>query len=168
MSINKDDIKNCVIRPSLKKVGLYSPPAENLLLATMAQETLGGRYLIQHTKRGIFWSGGYGIYQMEEKTYNDLLENFLVQKPDLKENILKACNYREFPSAYDMVADLQLATIMARVLYLRVKAPLPSINDLEGIWGYYKQYWNTYLGKATRTSFIKNYENYVGYYEEKS
>jgi hypothetical protein len=67
-----------------------------------------------------------------------------------------------------MIFNLKYATAMARIHYLRISEPLPQFNDIEGMWNYYKQYYNTPKGAATRDQFMGNYAKYVkSYYEGK-
>ena len=47
---------------------------------------------------------------------------------------------------------------MARIKYWRVPKKLPVENDIEGMAKYWKDYYNTSLGKGTPEKFIKAYE----------
>jgi hypothetical protein len=49
--------------------------------------------------------------------------------------------------------NLVLAAPIARLLYWQVPEPLPP-RTLAGLWGYYKQYWNTPAGRTTEAEFI--------------
>jgi len=160
MSIKCSHLRECIIQPILKKVGLYSIDAEELLVATCAQETLGGKFLIQEGKKGIFKKGALGILQMEAATYADIWK-YLSKIPELENNILAACNFQVIPDAYDMVGNLNYSILMGRINYFRVKEKLPPANDIEAIWLYYKKYWNTELGAATRKAFLSNYQKYI-------
>src|SRR5260221_1196758 len=78
-------------RPSL--VDLYTKDSEELLVAIMATESLGGKYLTQ--KNG---GPARGIYQMEERTYEDIWKNYLLPSNEAKirvliSSIFKAINY---------------------------------------------------------------------------
>jgi len=153
-------LRQCVIQPILKKIGLYSLDAEELLIATAAHESLGGYYLIQENSKGIFTKGGLGIYQMEGASFNDLWKHFQ-RMPELIAGLKTACNLAEDPDSYQMVGNLEFATVMARVFYFRDPKPLPKHDDLDEIWLYYKRVWNTNAGRATKESFVKNYHAYI-------
>lgn len=47
-----------------------------------------------------------------------------------------------------------LSVVMCRVKYKLIPKAIPS--DSEGQWLYYKKYYNSYLGKATREEYIEN------------
>jgi len=38
---------------------------------------------------------------------------------------------------------------------------LPDHNDLEGMWKFYKRFYNSYLGAAIKEQFYANYKKYV-------
>ena len=143
--ININDLRTHVIQPVLKRLELYSPAAEQLLLATaMAESKL--EYLQQ--VRG----PARGIYQMEPATHDDIWRNFLRYKDRLANNVA-VCMTAE--SRIDQLrSNLAYATAMCRVHYFRVPAPLPAAGDALGIARYWKQYYNTNLGKGTVEGFL--------------
>ena len=149
MGIRAKDLRECVIRPTLYKLDLYSLEAEELLLLTAAQESKLGYYLKQ--------VGGpaLGIYQIEPATHRDILR-YLYHKPELRDIIDSLAT-----SANDseLIWNLAYSTAIARVKYLMVPEAIPL--TLEGQARYYKQYYNTPLGRATEDEAIKNYINYV-------
>lgn len=127
---------------------LYSRDAEELLIATAAHETFLGYFLYQEGGPAL------GIYQMEPKTENDLWNNFIYYKLNIR-NILPD------PIEADLEYDLKYQTIMARLLYYRVPEDIPNWKDLEGIARYWKKWWNTPKGKGTIEDFKRNYRTYV-------
>ena len=151
-----------LLRPSLVAINLYSEDAEELLIATMANETLGGTFLSQVNGPAL------GVYQMEPQTYDDLWRHFIANDVPLMKNILNACQYIQIPPSQHLLWNLRLATIMARVYYLRARTPLPSKDDLDAIWKYYKDYWNTSKGSAVQDVFIKSYNRFIGKKETSS
>lgn len=156
MSIQKDQLKNLIIEPTLKEIDLHSEAAVKLLLGTAAQESHLGTYV--HQIKGPALS----IYQIEPKTYNDIVNKFILTKPTLSSKICKACNFVGLPAPDRMITDLKFATIMCRVYYLRIAEALPDANDLEGLARYWKKYYNTHFGKGKPEEFIANYKKYVG------
>lgn len=151
MGINRDQLLNYVIRPTLEKLGLSSPSAENLLLGTAAQESHMGTFL--HQVNG----PAKGIYQMEDPTHNDIWENYLKFKPDLCRNVLiiGKCD------SDNLITNLVYATAMARIQYLRAPEGLPSASDIPGMAAYWKKYYNTPEGAGSVDEFMNNYYIYV-------
>jgi hypothetical protein len=140
-----------LIQTTLEPLLLYSSAAEELLLATCAQESHMGYYRRQ--------VGGpaLGIFQMEPASFHDICVNYLQYHPilDSKINVLG-------PRAPDeLVNNDALAIAMARVQYLRAPEPLPYPTDLKAIWTLYKLRWNTPQGAATIEQFYRNYKTLV-------
>jgi len=143
-----------IIRDALDPLKLYSVKAEELLVITAAQESLGGTYLWQNDRLGFPKGPALGVYQMEPATYKDLFVNFLSFHEQL---LLRMTPGPDKPER--MVYDLYYATQIARLYYYRFKEAIPE--DLEGQLRYYKKYWNTELGKATIAEARKNYERFL-------
>lgn len=148
MSINANQLREKIVRPTLKAVDLWSQAAENLLMGTCAQESNGGHYIVQ-TK-----GPAKGIFQCEPATHDYLIQ-VLKNKPDLygKLSDFLGGNF----TAERLVYDLRYATIICRLHYLFVPAALPDANDINALGAYYKKYYNTYLGKATVNGFVNKY-----------
>lgn len=157
--ISNSQFRECIVRPSLRAINLYSENAEELLVATMAHESLGGTYLAQQGAQGIVTKGGLGVYQMEKATHDYVVSTLSISRvADVK----GACNFFVYPDAEQMVCNLDYATIMARLNYLRFKDALPDAKDMDGIWNYYKIHWNSSLGSATKDSFVLHYKQFIG------
>ncbi len=135
---------------------MYSESAEEIIIATLAQETLGGCFVRQVKGPAL------GIYQMEPVTYDSLWAHYISQDENLARRILNGCQYLQRPPAEHLVHNLKLATMMTRIYYRQVRDPLPAKDDIEGIWNYYKIFYNTTLGSATKDQFMKNYVKFVG------
>lgn len=153
--LNNSQVRELIIQPALDKIAAYSEEAEELLVATLAHESLGGTYLSQIKGPAL------GIYQMEAATYDQLWQGFITTRPVLMRNLLTGCGYVVRPDASVMVHNLWYATMMARIYYLRVPDKLPAADDLQAIYQYYKSYWNTALGKADEGSFMKHYQQFT-------
>ncbi len=152
---NSTQLRELVIKPTLIDLLMYSKEAEELLVFTCANESLGGTYLHQVNGPAL------GIYQMEPGTYNDIWANFILFKRDILLQLQHSFDIGRMPSEDRLVYDIRFATAMARIHYMRVKSPLPSANDINGIWNYYKTYYNTIGGKANYIDAIKNYEKFT-------
>jgi hypothetical protein len=151
MSIDTKQLKLYVVIPTLTDLNLWSDSATNLLLGTCAQESAMGTYLKQVVGPAL------GIYQIEPATHADVWDNYLRFKPDLAHKVL-SLGKRDDKS---LITNLAYATAIARIIYLRVAAPLPGSADIEGLARYWKQYYNTPLGKGCVADFIANYKKYV-------
>ena len=147
-----------VVRPVLQDLLLWSPEAERLVLGTACQESECGRYLVQ---LGNVKGGGLGIYQMEEKSYKDHWINYLQHKPVLAAKVChwSVCVPPEVPDATEMIGNLNFATAMCRIHYLRVAEPIP--NELTKQARYWKSAYNTKLGKGTPEQYISNWRRFV-------
>lgn len=141
-----------IVERTLADFGYYTPDSANLILGTIAQESAYGKYRKQINGPAL------GICQMEPATFNDIVNNFLKYHPDIVERIKSVCHVNVL-SAPDMVSNDQLAICMCRVHYLRQKGAIPT--TIEGYAQYWKQWYNTPLGKGTEQEFIRNYHLHV-------
>jgi hypothetical protein len=145
-----------IIRPVLEGLQLYTPVAEELLIATMAHESKGGAFLKQTNGSAL------GVYQMEPKTHDDIWLRFMPNHSEITHRLMTTCVMSTKPSANMMIFNLYYATAMARIFYLDCKAALPATTDIDVLWLYYKQWWNTNGGKATYEEFLSDYCSFTG------
>lgn len=155
MPINAQQIRNLIVIPTLEKLGMHSESATELLLGTMATESNFGTFIKQIGK-----GPALGIFQMEPATHDDIRDNFLKHRQSICNTILHEFNYANFVASR-LVYDMQYATIMTRLHYLRVPEALPSANNLPALAAYWKQFYNTRFGKGDEDDFIKNYNRFV-------
>ncbi len=144
-----------IIRNTLTPAQLWSPAAEELLMATSAQESHLGQYRHQINGPAI------GIYQMEPGDHDDIWRNYLAYKPALAAIAAAASKDPAHPAS-EMQLNDQYATVMCRIHYMRCPKALPSASDLNGLWLYYKVNYNSVNGAATQPQFDANYHRYVG------
>ena len=164
MSINLNDFSTEVVRKPLMQVGLYTVADEQLIVRTAAVESRLGEFLIQ--------KGGpaLGPFQMEPETHQDIYQNFLNYKPDLRSVILSACGYYDNPPADAMITNLKYAAIMCRIHYLRRQLsktnprPTPRAGDVTAQGEYWKQYYNSALGAGSVEKFISASNKIIGDY----
>lgn len=150
-----------LIREVLEPKGLYSPPAEELLVLTAAAESLGGAYLYQVK------GPARGIFQMEPATERDILSNYVRYKTNLRDVLKQFIQFNADGTwAYrindPLTYSLEYQVVMARIHYLRDKFIIPPHTDVEGLASYWKRVYNTYLGKGTVAGATKKYLEYVG------
>lgn len=150
-----------LIREVLEPKGLYSTNAEELLVLTVATESLGGQYIYQ-TK-----GPARGMTQMEPATEHDLLTNFVFFKSELRD-VLKQFVVFNADGTYTkrindpLTYSLEYQILMARIHYLRKPGTIPPSTDVKGLAKYWKDHYNTKLGKGTVEEAMKKYNNYVG------
>lgn len=147
-----NQLKEEIIAPTLRSIGMYNPQAVNLLVGTMAQESILGRYFVQNGS-----GPALGAYQMEPNTHDDILKNYVVYRPVMMSK-LNDLGYHDFHHSV-LKYDIRYATIFARLHYKRVPEKLPvKVSEMAVYW---KEYYNTKLGKGTEQEFIDNYQRYV-------
>lgn len=143
LGLDPDQLRELVIRPTLKHLDLWSLASENLVLGTAIVESK-----LKAIKQ--YGTGpALGLWQMEPFTHNDIWRTHLIGRP-LGDKV------RSFvpvsfgvPSPSHLMTSLQYGAAMCRIHYLRVRAPLPAPNDALGMAKYWKDYYNTRLGKGT-------------------
>lgn len=139
-----------LIQQTLTPLNLYSVDAAELLMATCAQESLLGEY--RHQVNG----PAIGIFQDEPGDFNDLWAHYL-SGTHLGDSIAALASTQP-PRPIELQNNDPFAIAICRVHYLRVKHPLPSATDLNGLWHYYKTYYNSVFGAATQEQFYRNYK----------
>lgn len=147
--VNKTQFVRYVIEPTLKKIGLYNESATNLLVMIAAHESMKGHYIVQTTGQA------KGLFQMEDATHDYLLAWLKKNKPELYVKVVALADNE--PTAMKMVTDLDYATAMARVFFLRFPEALPFGSDVDAMAAYAKRRWNTSLGKATPADYKQAY-----------
>ena len=153
--ISCKQLRKYIIAPILNKLKLYSAEAEELLIFTCATESHGGSFIVQ--------VGGpaLGIYQMEPKTYYNLYEHTIKGNSHLCYLLGLHFGFSSLPTEDRLIYDLYYATAMTRIFYFAISEALPSANNTDLIWEYYKKYYNTYLGKAVKEKAIEDYQKFI-------
>lgn len=151
MSLNPTQFRDLIERV-LTEIDKYSEPAVNLLLGTAAQESAFGTYIRQINGPAL------GVFQMEPNTEADCWMNYLLYRKALVGDIVRITGI-SMPNTWHLEGNLIYQIVMARVHYLRVSEPIPE--DVPGMAEYWKEYYNTRLGKGTPGEFEKNYLRYV-------
>ena len=154
MSFDKHQFRDFIDR-ILKAVELHSEAATDLLLKTAAHESKFGTYLRQVKGPAL------GVFQVEPDTEKDIWLNYLRFNPELIAKI-KNLTGIDGPNLSALEGDLRYQVIMARLVYRRIKSPLPSPIDILGQAKYWKKHYNTLLGAGNEIDFVKAAEKYVG------
>lgn len=135
-------------RPELK-----SSPAIELLMLTAATESRLGTYFRQVNGPAL------GIFQIEPATEEDMYKHFL-QYPKNADLYGWVDSLRTKGDLYDLKYNIAYQIALARIHYWRVPKGLPSENPIELAY-YWKEYFNTSLGRGTVTKAVTDYENLV-------
>lgn len=138
---------NYVIKPTLEKIQLDSPAAVKLLLGTALVES-GELYYLKQLGNG----PALGLYQIEPATHDDVWDNFLQFRKELRRDVLSFLAPVPEPKE-QLITNLAYSTVMARLVYYRVKAGLPPHDDHRALAGYWKLYYNTPKGKGDPEKF---------------
>ena len=115
MGIDTEDFRIYVIRPTLQKLGITMPAAEQLLLGTAAAESSLGAFLKSEGQRTS------GIYRMHGLTHRHIWDDYLASRPDLASHVRGIASQREFlnnPHA-ELTTNLSYATAIAWLAYAR-------------------------------------------------
>lgn len=157
--ISNRQFRKYIVQPACRCIDAYSREAEEILIATMAHESLGGTYLVQETAEGNRVKGGaISFFQIQENAYDDVIE-FAKVRPKYIQFIRDMnCNGWVYET---MLHDIFYSAIIARFNYMRFPEPLPAADDINAIWEYYSKYWNR-GGKAKKDDFILHYRQFTG------
>jgi hypothetical protein len=159
--IASHDLRIYVVRPTLKRLDLWSEAAENLIIGTAAQESRLGTYLHQINGPAL------GIFQVEPATHGDLWKNYLNYRPSLASKIAGFASRHNSDihsmrvEDSELVTNLAYSTAIARMVYYRVPESLPDSDDIPALATYWKTYFNTYLGRGRPEEFEQNYRKMV-------
>ena len=115
--MNRQQLISNVIEPVLEDMEVYSKDAENLLIMIAAHESREGHYLCQVRGPAI------GIYQMEPRTHDDIIDFLERDRPELLNKLL---NWTPRIDPNLMAGNHYYATFMARAFFLRFPEEIPS------------------------------------------
>ena len=145
-----------VIKPVLEKMGASSEAAQELLLGTALQESLFLQY-----RRQIGGGPAVSYFQMEPATHNDIWDNYLKYRQELAAMAISFLSSESADKISELENNDEYATAMARIHYMRVPAALPKAGDVSAQANYWKQYYNTPLGKGKPHEYIEKWQHYL-------
>ena len=137
-----------IIKETLDHMNLYSEDALEMIYRTGKAES-GYRTLQQY-------GGGpaLGFFQMEPATYRDIWENYVMYREKYR-NKLYSLGFDDSKMDYCLMSNIGIQVAMCRLHYRRVPSALPKAEDLEGQAKYWKEHYNSHLGKGTIEHFMK-------------
>lgn len=152
--MNAQDLRS-LIQETLQPLEMYSADAEELLMATCANESNLGQFKTQA-------NGGpaRGIFQDEGEDFQDLFVNYLNARSGLYTKVASVFENQP-PDVDELVTNDKAAIVICRAHYMRASGALPAASDLDAIWSYYKLHYNTLKGAAVEGIFKFKYEKYV-------
>lgn len=142
-----EDIRVFVVQPALSRLGLNAKNREQLVLGTGNTESQYNA--LDQTTPGP--GPAYGFWQMEKATHDDLWRNWINYQPSaLRDALLEIAGCKVSPPIITVLHwNLMYGAAMCALHYRRVRAPLPEVDDVEGMAAYWKQHYNTPAGKGT-------------------
>lgn len=151
MSIDTKQLRELVVRPTLKQLGLWSSQAEALILETIAVESAMGSFLKQ-----VGSGPALGISQVEPKTFAWLLKALSLRRnPKLW---LQFKLMFGLPKPEQLVWDLRLAVAMCRLRYMMDSQPIPTSRVARA--RYWKRVYNTEAGAGTPEKYLLAWADY--------
>jgi len=154
--INPSQYADLILEPSFKAIDMYSLDAMYLLLGTAMVESK-----LTHIKQ-LPLGPALGFMQIEPDTYMAVVQ-YLNRKRDIKEKILRYCEYSSLPVSCDaIIHNMAYNAIIARVKYWMIPEPLPSYKEIESMGEYWKKYYNTHIGKGKAEDFLYIYDSLAG------
>lgn len=152
MGINPADFRKYVIRPTLNKLGKWSPSLENLLLGSAIQASQLGAVLMSEQ--------GLGIYGVNSEAHHSVWDDFLAFDPDMASAVRGLASQREFLFQPDMelTTNFSYATAIAWAIFAQKQASIPDDeNNLDAL----AQCWETSFqpkNTGTKQQFVENYK----------
>lgn len=138
-----EQLRELVIRPTLKHLELWSPAAENLVLGTALVESKA-EYL--HQIRG----PALGLWQCEPATHDDIWANYLRYHSDLAVRVTQLTTGAAMTEgALELIGNLYYGAAMCRIHYRRSPRKLPEASDAQGMAEMWKAVYNTERGAGT-------------------
>jgi len=150
--IHLGQLREQVIRPVLKDIGLWSQASENLLIGTGLIESRF--YYLKQIK-----GEALSLFQIEVPTYYWIIHK-IANRSNLYEKVLKVLGYDKFPPPERLMSDIALSLIIARYRYCLDPDPLPEAENIIELSKYYKKIYNTPLGKADPQLFVSLYREH--------
>lgn len=158
MGICASDLRTYVIKPCLEALGDYSPLAEQLMVATAAQESqLGLHAYCEQTK-------GLGLYRLSREKHRELWDKYLVNFPDLASRQRGLASQQQFlrNPEHELITNLSYSTGIAWMIYRRAGIDTSKPAELAAL----AQLWASHFDNGTNSArnpdeFIQSYRKMV-------
>jgi hypothetical protein len=98
---------------------------------------------------------------VHQETHNDICKNHLEHRKELATMARSFLSSETADKIYELGNNDEYATAMARIHYVRVPTALPKAFDVDGQANYWKQHYNTPLGKGKPQEYIEKWQHYL-------
>lgn len=158
MGICANELRQWVIKPTLKRLGVYSKAAEVLLMGTAAQESGLGSHLKPAGQRAL------GIYQIHSLSHRHVWDDYLAQRGEiasLVRGLASQHDFLEHPHA-ELATNLAYSTAIAWYLYQRHEDfKLPQDHkDIRALGALWKRFYHP-KSKAGADAFVQSFGQFV-------
>ncbi len=147
-----NDLRQLVIRDTLKYLGEWSQAAENLLVGTAIQES-GLGFSLKENRR-------LGIYHISPSAHRAVWDHHLVHHPELASLVRGLAGQHAFirdPHG-ELLSNLKYATAIAWCIYRKAGQSLPEAEDLDALGRFWQQHYHAKpCGRAS--DFVRNYRD---------
>jgi len=147
-----------VIRPTLAVLAemeprMRSPAAERLLLGTA---------VVESRLQDLVQKGGgpaLSMFQIEPATFQWMWRTHVLTSGRLGMTIGRFL-FQGIAPIDQLAGNQHLACAMARLRFWLARDPLPAADDIDGLGGYWKEHYNTRLGRGRAEVWVKDYGQY--------
>jgi hypothetical protein len=147
MPLNLTHFHQFIVTPTLHKLGIDSAAFAQLVTGTALTESN-----LQHLRQ--MPSGpAKGLYQMEQRTHDDIWQNFLKFREPLAAKVAGFIII-DTPLQEQLYGNFYYSTAMCAVHYLRYMKTIPKYNDINHMASLWKAHYNTKIGKGKEIDFI--------------
>jgi len=133
------EFNHALIIPTLSPVNLHGDNIEHLLLGTIAKES-EFKYLRQQGFSLESDNGAFGLLQIERQSNYIAYKYSLEKHPKIHSYLLKLGGKNSVK--FNLMFNFPYQILIARIIYLSIKHPLPDCNDLAGMAEYWLNYYN--------------------------
>lgn len=156
MSMDPKHVLEFAVRPALRSLGAkYATiSAEQLVLGTAAAES--GFSDLRQSGSG----PALGLWQMEPATHRDIVERFLLLRPDLEASVLAMSVPGRLEDPTQVAWNLQLGAALCRIRYLYDQSPLPEDGDITGHAKTWKRVYNSASGAGSESHYVRAWQKH--------
>ncbi len=150
MIFSADDLRQPVIRDTLKYLHDWSPAAENLLLGTAIQES-GLGFSLREGRCS-------GIYHISAATHKAIWDRYLIDEPEIASRVRGLAGQHSFfedPHG-ELTTNMKYATAIAWYVYKRSGKELPDADDLEALATFWHRHFHSRATGSVK-EFVRNY-----------
>lgn len=161
MGICANELSEWIIKPSLEALGDYSPLAEQLLLATAAQESLLGLHCYDGKSEGM------GLYRITKAKHRALWDSYLIQFPDLASRQRGLASQQQFllDPERELITNLSYSTGMAWMIYRQAGINPGAACDPLSMAQLWVAFFDNGCGAVRNTDvFLNNYQQLIAPY----